>query len=143
MNDKIALVVWSKTGNTKTMANSLKDGALSEGLEVEFFKAYNFTPEIASTFEKIALGCPAMGAEVLEETEFEPMYQSIKHLLKGKKVFFFGSYSWGNGEWMEKWKNDALSNGISMFREPIITVEPLSFDILDKCKQVGIDLASA
>ena len=112
MSKKIAIVVWSKTGNTRLMSKALKEGAEERGAQIEVFKSYNFDIEKAKSYECIALGCPAMGAETLEETEFLPMYETIKPYLKNKKIFIFGSYSWGDGKWMRDWKADMINNGI-------------------------------
>ena len=143
MSKKIAIVVWSKTGNTRLMSKAIKDGAESVGASVEVFKSYNFGIEEAKSYDTIALGCPAMGAETLEDTEFLPMYETVKPYLKNKKIFLFGSYGWGDGEWMRAWREDAINNGISLFREPIIAKEKPSDDILDKLKSVGRELASS
>ena len=143
MPQKIAIVVWSKTGNTKLMANSVKKGVEDSGFEVDIFKAYNFDSEKVKNYDKIALGCPAMGSETLEDSEFLPMYENIKTYLKDKKVFFFGSYGWGDGKWMRNWEEDAIKNGIKLFRKSIIAKEKPSDEILNICYQAGKDLANA
>ena len=143
MTKKIAMVVWSKTGNTRLMGKAIKEGAESNGAEVETFKAYNFDIDTAKKYEYILLGCPAMGSEILEDTEFLPMYESIKPYLKDKKVFIFGSYSWGDGKWMRDWEADILNNGIKLFRKPIIAKEKPTNDILNELKKVGEDLAKS
>lgn len=140
MNKKIAIVVWSKTGNTKLMANALKEGIELQKCQADMFKAYNFDRNKAEEYSIIALGCPAMGAETLEDSEFLPMYNDIKSVLKNKRVFFFGSYSWGDGKWMRDWVEDAKNNDINLFREPIIAKEKPTDDILLKMKEVGADL---
>ncbi|PCG19186.1 flavodoxin domain-containing protein [Brachyspira sp. G79] len=143
MSKKIAIVVWSKTGNTRLMSKAIKEGAESVGASVEVFKSYNFGIEETESYDTIAFGCPAMGAETLEDTEFLPMYETIKPYLKNKNIFLFGSYGWGDGKWMRDWREDAINNGISLFREPIIAKETPSNDILDELKSVGRELASA
>ncbi|MEI0531061.1 flavodoxin domain-containing protein [Brachyspira pilosicoli] len=142
MNKKIAIVFWSKTGNTKLMANALKESIELQKYQADMFKAYNFDKNKAGEYSIIALGCPAMGAETLEESEFLPMYNNIKPVLKNKRVFLFGSYSWGDGKWMRDWVCDAKNNGIILFREPIIAKDKPTDDILLKIKKVGIDLLS-
>lgn len=142
MNKKIAIVFWSKTGNTRLMANALKESIELQNYQVDMFKAYNFDINKAQDYSIIALGCPAMGAETLEESEFLPMYNNIKSVLKDKRVFLFGSYSWGDGKWMRDWVCDAKSNGIILFREPIIAKDKPTDEILLKIKKVGIDLLS-
>ncbi|MEE3398778.1 MAG: flavodoxin domain-containing protein, partial [Eubacterium sp.] len=93
---KVAVVYWSATGNTEAMANAVAEGAKSRGAEVTVFVAGDFSADKVSEFDGIAFGCPAMGAEVLEETEFEPMFTSVETSLAGKKVGIFGSYGWGD-----------------------------------------------
>ena len=140
MNKKVAIVFWSKTGNTRLMANALKDGIELQKCQADMFKSYNFDKNKAMEYSIIALGCPAMGDETLEESEFLPMYNDIKSILKNKRVFLFGSYSWGDGKWMRDWTYDAKNNGITLFRESIIAKEKPTYDILLKMKQVGADL---
>ena len=142
MDKKAAIVFWSKTGNTKLMANALKESIELQNYQADMFKAYNFDINKAVEYPIIALGCPAMGAETLEESEFLPMYNNIKSVLKDKRVFLFGSYSWGDGKWMRDWAYDAKNNGIILFREPIIAKDKPTDEILLKIKKVGIDLLS-
>lgn len=141
MNKKIAIVYWSKTGNTKSMANAIKEGALEAGAEVTMYKAYNFNKEVIKEYEKIAFGCPAMGGEELEETEFSPMFNEIKDSLNGKTFFLFGSYGWGSGKWMRKWEDEITFLGLTLFRESIICMEKPDENTLNLCKEAGIVLA--
>ena len=94
---KTAVIYWSGTGNTEQMAM-----AVAEGAGADLFKVSEFNGKIAD-YDRIALGCPAMGAEELEETEFEPFFASIEGELSGKTVGLFGSYGWGDGQWMRDW----------------------------------------
>lgn len=138
----MAIVVWSKTGNTRLMAGAIRDGAKNvDEVVIDMFKAYEFNRDKVSNYDIIALGCPAMGAETLEDSEFLPMYNDIKTYLKNKKVFLFGSYDWGDGKWMRDWVEDINLNGVILFREPIISKGRPSEEILLKMKEVGIDLA--
>ncbi len=98
---KIAVVFWSGTGNTEAMAKAVEDGAKGKGADVTEFTASDFSADKVAGFDAIAFGCPAMGAEVLEEGEFQPMWDNVKGSLKGKKIALFGSYGWGTGEWMD------------------------------------------
>ena len=111
---KVAVVFWSGTGNTEAMANAVADGAKNAGAEVEMFEAADFSADKVADFDGLAFGCPSMGAEVLEEDEFQPMGDDVKDSLAGKKVVLFGSYGWGSGEWMENWEGevDALGSFI-------------------------------
>ena len=97
---KIAVVYWSGTGNTESMANKVADGAKRAGAEVSLFTASEFQANMMDQFDAIAFGCPSMGAEQLEESEFEPMFNECEAKLQGKKIALFGSYGWGDGEWL-------------------------------------------
>ena len=89
---KVAVVYWSSTGNTESMANAVADGAKEAGAEVTVFETADFEAAKVDEFDAIAFGCPAMGDEVLEEDEFEPMFSSCEEKLSGKKIGLFGSY---------------------------------------------------
>ena len=102
---KVAVVYWSSTGNTESMANAVADGAKAAGAEVSVFETADFDAAKVDGFDAIAFGCPAMGDEVLEEDEFEPMFSSCEAKLSGKKIGLFGSYGWGDGEWMLNWED--------------------------------------
>ena len=104
---KVAVVYWSGTGNTETMANFVADGAKSKGAEVDVLTCSEFDNSMISSYDSIAFGCPSMGAEVLEESEFQPMWDDVKDNLDGKKIVLFGSYGWGDGEWMRNWEEEA------------------------------------
>ena len=92
---KVAVVYWSGTGNTEAMANAVLEGAKAAGADASIFTASEFDGSRVAEFDGIAFGCPAMGAEVLEESEFEPMFNSCESSLSGKKLALFGSYGWG------------------------------------------------
>ncbi len=117
---KTAVVYWSGTGNTEAMAKIIVDAINATGNTVELFTSANFNVDMLETFDSVVLGCPSMGAEVLEESEFEPMYQSIKYNLAGKKVALFGSYGWGDGEWMRNWHVDCNEVGAIVVCDPVI-----------------------
>ncbi|MFV0479001.1 MAG: flavodoxin domain-containing protein [Anaerorhabdus sp.] len=135
---KLAVVYWSGTGNTEAMANFVADGARGAGAEVEVISASNFTPSMISSYDGFAFGCPSMGAEQLESSEFEPMWESVKDGLNGKKVTLFGSYDWGVGEWMETWKASASGDVLGTVicnREPDAQAEA-------DCRLLGEKLAN-
>lgn len=108
---KIAVIYWSGTGNTEQMAQAISDGIKAELAEADLFKVSEITDSQACEYKVIAFGCPAMGAEVLEEEEFEPFFSAIEPKLAGKKVALFGSYGWGDGEWMRNWENRVTEAG--------------------------------
>ena len=97
---KVAVVYWSGTGNTEEMANAVAEGAKSAGCEVCLAPVAEFSAERMDEFDAVAFGCPAMGAEELEDSEFDPLFQDCRGKLSGKKIALFGSYGWGDGEWM-------------------------------------------
>ena len=108
---KVAVVYWSGTGNTETMANAVAEGAKGAGAEVDVLVANDFNSGKVAEYDGIAFGCPAMGAENLEESEFEPMFTEVEGSLSGKKIALFGSYGWGSGEWMADWEERSKAAG--------------------------------
>lgn len=138
---KIAVVYWSGTGNTKAMANSVVEGAKSVGADVSVFTPKEFSLEKAKEFDSIAFGCPSMGAEQLEEIGFEPMFNEVKSQLAGKKIALFGSYGWGDGEWMRNWEESCLSAGYNLACDCVITNAAPDEKAAQACEDIGIVLA--
>ena len=97
---KTAIIYWSSTGNTEAMAQAVAQGVESVGAEAVLLTPDQVDPAALGAYGAIAFGCPAMGSEVLEEMEFQPMFDACKHSLGGKRAALFGSYGWGDGEWM-------------------------------------------
>ena len=137
---KVAVVFWSATGNTEAMADAVAAGAEQAGAEVSKFTSAEFGVADIANFDGIAFGCPAMGAEVLEEDEFQPMWDSVKRKLSGKKVGLFGSYGWGGGEWMNSWADDARMSGVSLAADPVIANEAPDDDAVASCEALGAAL---
>lgn len=108
---KIAVVYWSGTGNTQMMAQKVAQGVQEAGAEAVIFTAAEFSADMMDSFDAVAFGCPSMGAEQLEESEFEPMFSGCESRLKGKKIALFGSYGWGDGEWMRSWEQICEQDG--------------------------------
>ena len=133
---KVAVVYWSQTGNTETMAN-----AVAEAAGAELLTASDFSADKANEFDAIAFGCPAMGAEVLEEDEFQPMWDAVKANLSGKNIALFGSYGWGDGEWMRNWEEDAKTAGANLVTESVTANEAPDDTALAACKALGEALA--
>ena len=73
---KIAIVYWSGTGNTEAMAAAVAEGVKEKGGDAAVFTSAEFNAEMMDSFDAVAFGCPSMGAEVLEENEFEPMFSA-------------------------------------------------------------------
>ena len=138
---KVAVVYWSSTGNTEAMANAVAEGAKAAGAEVISFESADFSADKVDEFDAIAFGCPAMGDEVLEEDEFQPLYDACKGKLAGKKVALFGSYGWGDGEWMRNWEEDAKGAGITLACDSVICQEEPDDDAVENCKALGKALA--
>lgn len=133
---KTAVIYWSGTGNTEAMAK-----AVAEGAGAELFGVSEFSGSI-DDYEALAFGCPAMGAEELEDGEFEPFFSSAESKLSGKKVALFGSYGWGDGEWMRNWENRVKTAGaILVTGEGVIANDAPSADDLEKCRKLGRNLA--
>lgn len=117
---KVAVVYWSGTGNTEAMAYYVTEGAKAAGAEVDVFTSAEFSADKAGEYPAIAFGCPSMGAEQLEESEFEPMFEEVKTKLGGKRIGLFGSYGWGDGEWMRIWEDDCSKLGCTMAAGPVL-----------------------
>jgi len=138
---KVAVVYWTGTGNTEAMANAVAKGAGESGAETTLFSASDFDSAKASEFDAIAFGCPAMGAEVLEESEFQPMWDSVKTEVASKKIGLFGSYGWGSGEWMDSWADDASAAGITLSADPVIANEAPDDAAIASCEALGAALS--
>ena len=138
---KVAVVYWSGTGNTEQMANAVMEGAASAGAEAELIRAADFSQDLAAAFDGIAFGCPSMGAEVLEESEFEPMFATVENSLAGKKVALFGSWGWGGGVWMEDWTARCEADGISLACDSVTCQEAPDDDALEQCRALGAAVA--
>ncbi len=138
---KVAIVYWSGTGNTEAMANYVAEGAKGAGADVSVFQAADFKKDQVAGFDALAFGCPSMGVEELEDGEFAPMFDSVKGSLSGKKVALFGSYDWGDGEWMRTWQSDVEADGISLVAEGLIVHETPDAEGEAACKELGKKLA--
>ena len=138
---KIAVVYWSSTGNTESMAQAVAEGAKKAGAETELFTATEFDGGKMDGFDAVAFGCPAMGAEELEDTEFAPMFEGCEGKLSGKKIALFGSYGWGDGEWMRTWEETCQSKGANLVCDSVICQETPDEDALDACRKLGEALA--
>lgn len=138
---KIAVVYWSGTGNTETMAKLVAAGAREAGAEVSLFTAAEFDPAQLDGFDAVAFGCPSMGSEQLEESEFEPMFTACEAKLSGKKTALFGSYGWGDGEWMRTWEATCRGDGAELACECVICNEAPDEQGEAACAALGKALA--
>ena len=138
---KVAVVFWSGTGNTQTMADAVESGAKSAGADVSVIAAADFDAEKVGEFDAIAFGCPAMGAEVLEESEFEPMFLSVEGALSGKKIGLFGSYGWGDGQWMRDWEDRCREAGANLVMDGVMANNAPDDGAIAECESLGAALA--
>ena len=111
---KVAVVFWSGTGNTEAMADLVAQGVKEAGGDASLIQISDFDESQIDDFDAFAFGCPAMGDEELEDTEFLPVYDIVEPLLGDKKVVLFGSYDWNDGEWMELWEQRAQDAGVNV-----------------------------
>ena len=138
---KIAIVYWSGTGNTQAMAELVAEGARAAGASPELFTAAQFSAEKAKEYTALALGCPSMGAEQLEETEFEPLYQSLKPVLGGKGVVLFGSYGW-SGEAVGNLADRLKGLKVKLFEKNFRVVFVPTEEDLKQAKEFGKEFAA-
>nr|WP_303936534.1 flavodoxin [Treponema denticola] len=138
---KIAVIYWSGTGNTQSMAESVLEGLKAGGADASLFTVSEFGSKSIDDYDKIAFGCPAMGSEELEPDEFEPFFASIEGKLSGKKIALFGSYEWAGdgsgGEWMRNWEARSKEKGADLFEEGLIIYDAPTAAGKDKCKEFG------
>lgn len=137
---KIAVVYWSGTGNTEAMAKAVTLGATEKGAETVMLTAAEFDASMMVSFDAVAFGCPSMGAEELEDSEFAPMFETCKPKLRGKKIALFGSYGWGDGEWMRTWEENCKNDGAIFACDCVICNEIPDNEAVEACKALGAAL---
>ncbi len=138
---KIAIVYWSGTGNTEAMASAVLEGAKGAGADAVLLTAPEFDGDMMDSFDAVAFGCPSMGSEELEEEEFAPMFDSCEGKLSGKKIALFGSYGWGDGEWMRNWEERCLAAGAVLACDAVICNEAPDDEATAACRKLGEALA--
>ena len=138
---KIAIVYWSGTGNTKIMAEEVAAGAERVGSEATVYTAGEFSPELMDQYDTVVFGCPSMGAEELEESEFEPMFSACEKKLSGKRIALFGSYGWGDGEWMRNWEKTCKDDGAYLITDCVIANEEPDEEAKEACRDLGRAMA--
>ena len=138
---KTAVIYWSGTGNTKQMAEAVLEGMKSAGADAALLEAAQVDASTFSGVDAVAFGCPAMGSEVLEEMEFEPMFSACEAKLAGKKLGLFGSYGWGDGEWMRTWEATCREDGANLVSEGVICNEAPDGEAEAACQALGKALA--
>lgn len=139
---KVAVIYWTGTGNTGSMAEAVAEGAKGAGAETVLSTVSAISAAEAAGYDRLALGCPSMGAEVLEEGEFEPFFTELESKLSGKKVVLFGSYGWGDGQWMREWEERTQKAGAVVLGEGLTVNETPDDAGLAACRELGRSLAS-
>jgi flavodoxin short chain len=140
---KVLIVYWSGTGNTQAMAESVAKGVSDGGGEGILQAVGSATPDMVKDAGALAFGCPAMGAEVLEEGEMEPFIASLGSAeVGGKSLGLFGSYDWGDGQWMRDWEERMKGLGARLDGEGIITQLEPAEEALTRCYELGKRLAA-
>ena len=141
---KTAIIYWSGTGNTEAMAMAVADGAKQVNPDAALFSVSDITADAAADYDVLALGCPAMGAEVLEEAEMEPFVCDVEGIASGKTIALFGSYGWGDGQWMRDWVDRMNGCGANVLNgEGLICQETPDADCIAECESLGKQLAQA
>ena len=138
---KIAVVFFSGTGNTEIMANNIADGAKEKGADVSVFPAEDFNASMMDDYDVIAFGCPAMGDEELEDTVFLPMFEPCRAKLSGKAIALFGSYDWGDGDWLRTWEANCRSDGAVIAADSLKCNLTPDDEGVAACKALGASLA--
>ncbi len=137
---QVAVVFWSGTGNTEAMADLVAAGAQNAGAAVQTFTAGDFAPDQVAAFDALAFGCSAQGDEVLEEEEFEPMFAACEGKLSGKPIVLFGSYGWGDGQWMRDWEDRCRAAGLTLAADSVICSDAPDDEAAEACKALGAAL---
>lgn len=134
---KVAVVYWSGTGNTQAMAEAVAEGIRDGGGEAVIFTAAEFSPSMMDDYASIAFGCPSMGDEELEESEFAPMFEACRSNLSGRKIALFGSYGCGDGEWMRNWESACKDDGAILACDFVICNDAPDDDAKEACRALG------
>lgn len=141
--DKIYVIFWTQGGNTQAMAEAVAEGIREGGKEAEVIYVGSVSADVLKDQPVFALGCPAMGAEVLEESEMEPFVAEVETFAAGKKIGLFGSYGWGDGEWMRDWVDRMNGAGATVVGgEGVICQEAPDDEAVNNCKVLGKQLAA-
>lgn len=136
--NKVCIIYWSGTGNTAMMAAAIAEGVKEAGAEAELLTVDMATIDMVADAKVLALGCPSMGAEQLEETVMEPFMCELDNVISGKTVALFGSYGWGSGEWMQDWENRVITDGATVLNgEGIIANNTPGDDDIEACRDIG------
>lgn len=142
--DRIKVIYWSSTGNTKAMAEAVARGVESAGVMASVIDVDTIKVSDVEKEQVLALGCPAMGDEVLEEGSMEPFMEELETSLEGKKIALFGAYGWGDGQWMRDWEGRVKSKGAELIDgKGLLSCEEPDDQILADCEKLGKKLAGS
>ena len=137
------VIFWSQTGNTEAMASAIAEGAKGAGAAVDLKSVGDTNVSAALDCDLLALGCPAMGDEVLEESEFDPFFTDLEGQLAGRKVALFGSYGWGDGQWMRDWQDRVEGANADLYQGQGLMVNETPDDgALEQCRAFGAGFAA-
>ena len=134
---KVGIIYWSSTGNTEAMAQAVEEGAKAAGADVEIMEVADADVDKALSYDVLALGCPAMGDEELEDSVFQPVFEACEPKLAGKKVALFGSYGWGDGDWMRSWEEKCQNDGVTLAADSVICNEEPDDEAQAACIELG------
>ena len=141
--NQIMVIYWSQTGNTEMMANAVAEGIREAGADCKLAQVASVSAELLREAPVFALGCPAMGGEVLEEDEMEPFMEAVEPLIQGRQIGLFGSYGWGDGQWMRDWEERVQGAGaIVAGGQGVMAQETPDEDALNQCRELGKALAA-
>ena len=141
--NEIIVAYWSQTGNTQAMAEAVGEGIEAAGRKALVAEIGSVSMDALKNASAFAMGCPAMGAEVLEEAEMEPFVMEVEAFAAGKSIGLFGSYGWGDGEWMRSWAERMTAAGATVVGgEGVICQEAPDEEALESCRALGKALAA-
>lgn len=138
---RIAIIYHSSTGNTEAMANQIGEGARAKGAEVDLFPISQFDSSLLDEYDRLIFGSPASGQEELDELEFLPYYDSLEAHFEGREIALFGSYGWGDGQWMESWRERLDQSGAIEIAEGLSLQEDSLFES-NACFEFGSLIAT-
>ena len=140
---EVVVIYWSGTGNTEMMAEVIAEGAKDQNI-VRLINVDQATIDDVSNADAVALGCPSMGAEVLEEETMEPFIESLQKVdFSNKALALFGSYDWGDGQWMFDWEERMENYGAKLVDQGLIIHLTPDQEGLEKCRELGRKLIEA
>ena len=130
------IIYYTGTGNTADMAKYIGEGAENAGADVKLINVEE-ADESAINADFVAYGSPAVGAEEIAP-ELVEFFEWIKEQSIGKTVGLFGSYDWGQGGWMETWREEMINEGFSIVNDGLIIHLAVDDDEkIEKCKEYG------